>query len=348
MSLASFLLQQAGGQLNEMADVFKEDQASAAAAAAPQQTRAAAAAPAAQQQSSSGRQQSKQGKQGSRRQQQQQQEGQEQQQQEGSRRKRTVLSVRFRSFGVADPALPSKAALALGQLHEQRDTMNAYVVLASDPECAAAVAELDGVAWRGKHLRVDRAEGGGQLDHRTTVFVGALPYDAQEEALRALFADCGPVRAVRVVRDAKAGSCLGYAFVSFASRDAVQLALLKNGAKACGRSIRVTRCLKDPKARARAHGSDAPARQQQQQQRGAPWGRHHQQQQQQQGKPKGPARAAAPGAGKPKGAKGPKKGPKGAKGATGAKGKRAAPEPFVRDYRNPGNTSGRPAKRQRK
>ena len=50
-----------------------------------------------------------------------------------------------------------KVGFLQGQLHDQRDAMNAYVVYKDDKVVAAALS-LNGHEFQGKHLRVDAAD----------------------------------------------------------------------------------------------------------------------------------------------------------------------------------------------
>ena len=78
-----------------------------------------------------------------------------------------------------------------------------------------------------------------------TVFIGNLPLDVQENAVREFFDECGRIQAIRLIRDSKTGVGKGFGFVSFESRDGVVLALEKNGASFQGRDIRVKKAGKE-------------------------------------------------------------------------------------------------------
>jgi hypothetical protein len=207
-----------------------------------------------------------------------------------------VESVRFRSVPVAKMAVAPgsdfrgmiRAAVATGSLNEARDSMNAYVVLRDAAAVAGALA-LNGALFSGRHVRVDAAAGGGgggdgggeggapaaagggggggatRYDHKRTVFVGNLPFDAGEEAVRAAFERCGAggapvaVEAVRIVRDRATLMGKGFCFVLFAERAGVLDALGLHGTKVAalgGRPLRVVRCTADGKP---AAGKHAPA-----------------------------------------------------------------------------------------
>ena len=119
----------------------------------------------------------------------------------------SVLTVRIRSAAPSDPKMPKKAAVITGQLDRGiRDSYNAYVVFKEARSVVAAV-ETNGQLFEGRHLRVDRVAGAGAGssapsagENKRSVFLGNLPFNVQEEEVRQLFARCGAVENVRLVR----------------------------------------------------------------------------------------------------------------------------------------------------
>jgi RNA recognition motif-containing protein len=72
------------------------------------------------------------------------------------------------------------------------------------------------------------------------LFVGNLPLETSEEALRVAFAPCGHVTDVHVVHDRYTGRSRGFAFVTMASAEqAASAARTMNGAMLDGRPMRV-------------------------------------------------------------------------------------------------------------
>lgn len=138
-----------------------------------------------------------------------------------------VETVRFRSFKVKPGDLPTKVALRRQTQLVDGSTCNAYVVLASEEEAENSL-ELSGTLFHGRHLRVDML---GKSKHRTkdslinSVFVGNLPFSADEEKLREVFASCGEVMAVRIIRDKKTGTGKGFGFVTFSEKSGVMFAV---------------------------------------------------------------------------------------------------------------------------
>lgn len=61
-----------------------------------------------------------------------------------------------------------------------------------------------------------------------TLFIGGLPPDASTETLHQLFGDIAGLTAARVVTG-RSGSCRGFGYVTFDSREAVRAAERRDG-----------------------------------------------------------------------------------------------------------------------
>lgn len=137
-----------------------------------------------------------------------------------------VDSVRIRSVAAANPKMPQKGAVITGQIDTAvRDSVNAYVVFKQVPSAERALA-ANGELMFDRHVRIDAARPPAvavyaaaasgdaaaptKYDTKRCVFVGNLPYDAQEEAVWAHFEQCGKVQYVRLVREPR--SQLGKGF----------------------------------------------------------------------------------------------------------------------------------------
>jgi RNA recognition motif-containing protein len=137
--------------------------------------------------------------------------------------------------------------------------MTAYAVFKT-ADAASKCLALDGTILEGKHLRVDRIDGenGGKLDYKRTIFVGNLPFTADEDDVRSFFNGLrwgsgdsagAAVEAVRIVRDRVTHKGKGIAFVLFSDRAHVVTALgLGEKASYKGRALRIERCSADGKA----------------------------------------------------------------------------------------------------
>ncbi|HEX3343156.1 MAG TPA: RNA-binding protein [Polyangiaceae bacterium] len=80
------------------------------------------------------------------------------------------------------------------------------------------------------------------------LFVGNLPHDTTEEAVRAAFAAQGDVVEVHVVQDRYTGRCRGFAFVTLATAEqAKRAAEALNGTPFAGRMLRVSEAEATPR-----------------------------------------------------------------------------------------------------
>ena len=71
------------------------------------------------------------------------------------------------------------------------------------------------------------------------IYVGNLSYSLSESELRDAFADFGEVSSVKVLMDRETGRSKGFAFITFATQQAAESALEKNGQDCNGRALRV-------------------------------------------------------------------------------------------------------------
>ncbi|MBW8191275.1 RNA-binding protein [Neiella marina] len=73
----------------------------------------------------------------------------------------------------------------------------------------------------------------------TTLYVGNLPYRANEAAVRKLFAEHGKVFSVRLMKDRQTGKRRGFGFVEMAENDAAQAIAALNDADFQQRNLKV-------------------------------------------------------------------------------------------------------------
>ncbi|KAI9476788.1 Nucleolar protein 12 [Coemansia sp. RSA 989] len=150
-----------------------------------------------------------------------------------------IKAIRFRSIAFAE-LLPRKLAFIRGKFHSDREVCNAYVEY-MDEESAQKALQLNGTEFEDKHIRVDIASNDKAHDSKRSVFVGNLDFAAEEEELWKHFGSCGTVENVRIIRDAKTNLGKGFAYVQFADRASVSLALKLNGTEVNSRKLRVMR-----------------------------------------------------------------------------------------------------------
>ncbi|TPX71798.1 hypothetical protein SpCBS45565_g00935 [Spizellomyces sp. 'palustris'] len=151
-----------------------------------------------------------------------------------------LKSIRFRSIARLEN-MPRKVAFITKNFHPGRDTLNAYIVYGEKESAEKALVE-NGKLFMGKHIRVDRSVKDKKHDVKRSVFVGALPFDINEEVVRAHFSQCGDIEYVRLIRDKTTNVGKGIGYVQFADRAAVGLAMKLHQSELEGRKIRVNRC----------------------------------------------------------------------------------------------------------
>ena len=82
--------------------------------------------------------------------------------------------------------------------------------------------------------------GGGRSSDANKMFVGNLPWSANDMSLQDLFGEYGSVTEARVVKDRETGRSRGFGFVSMSSTEEMNAAIQAlNGYDLDGRSIRV-------------------------------------------------------------------------------------------------------------
>jgi nucleolar protein 12 len=156
----------------------------------------------------------------------------------------------LRSAPVAKLNKPKKVGVIMRDFHPDRTTCNAYVVFVEESGVDTALSlyrdggggteSLPGLSLDGCSLRVDGlGDKQEKNDTARTVFVGNLPFSVESEPLRRVFADCGPIHNVHVVRDSATTFGKGIAYVTFETRDGMANALLKDAFQFEGRELRV-------------------------------------------------------------------------------------------------------------
>lgn len=156
-----------------------------------------------------------------------------------------IESMRFRSVAFSKP-MEKKAAFLAGKLHQERDSLNAYIVF-KDKEVAVKALAENGKVFLDKHLRVDMADSKSKCDNRRSVFLGNLPLSINEEKVWEYFGNCGEISNVRLVRDANTNMGKGFGYVEFQDSSSVSLALQLNGLEFEGRKIRISKISKKEK-----------------------------------------------------------------------------------------------------
>lgn len=160
-----------------------------------------------------------------------------------------VETVRFRCAGRPDMKTTKKVAVIKQTFHDNRDNICAYVRMSSISEAEAACS-LNGSCVEGFTIRVDMALKGKVHDNKKSIFLGNLSFSTKEEDVRQVFAKCGTIENIRIVRDGSTGIGKGFGYVNFESEQSVGKALRLNGQEVGGRKVRVSRSLRKPKSAA--------------------------------------------------------------------------------------------------
>ncbi|KAF4382171.1 RNA-binding protein CP29B, chloroplastic [Cannabis sativa] len=134
-----------------------------------------------------------------------------------------------------------------------------FVTMSSMDEVEAAAQQFNGYELDGRALRVNFGPpparddsfprggrggggGGGGRDDGNRIYVGNLPWSADNSTLHDLFSEQGQVVDAKVVFDRESGRSRGFGFVTYNSADEVNNAIESlNGIDLDGRQIRVTR-----------------------------------------------------------------------------------------------------------
>ena len=140
--------------------------------------------------------------------------------------------------------MPRKIAYLTEAFHEDRDSVNAYLVMETEEGAIKCLAENSGL-FEGKHIRVDLAAKDRKNDTKKSVFIGNLPFNISEEKVWEFFGTCGQVTNVRLVRDRKTNLGKGFGYVTFADKSSIELALQLVGSECAGRQIRISKCTKE-------------------------------------------------------------------------------------------------------
>ncbi|XP_026676232.1 RNA-binding protein 34-like [Diaphorina citri] len=150
-----------------------------------------------------------------------------------------VETVRFRSVPVADITLPRKACIKMNKVHEKRTNMNAYVRF-KNLESVEKALEMNGHVIDEHTIRVDKALTTTKSNSHS-IFIGNIPFEAEEEELRKAFESCGEIDNVRLIRDQHTNIGKGFGYVNFKSADGVAFALELENVKIRNREVRVKR-----------------------------------------------------------------------------------------------------------
>jgi len=138
----------------------------------------------------------------------------------------------------------------------------AFVTFDSQDAAAQAIAQRDQTELDGRTIRVNESRPRGQHDRNNGVFnmaghtdvklyVGNLPFDAEEATIRDLFARFGQIVDYFRPTERNNGKVRGFAFITMPAVDAEKASLELDGEELDGRIIRVKEA--QPKGRGRRY-----------------------------------------------------------------------------------------------
>jgi len=108
--------------------------------------------------------------------------------------------------------------------------------------------ELNGSDFNGRWLNIKYStpkpiwsprEPSQKVDGCTTVFVGNLSFQIDENTLREAFGECGEITQVRFAEDRETGQFKGFGHIEFAKTESTNLAVKMTGTNIMGRPVRV-------------------------------------------------------------------------------------------------------------
>lgn len=157
----------------------------------------------------------------------------------------SIETIRLRSLKVTPGDRPAIVAKRTHKQLQDDSTFNAYVVFSSVAEAEDCLSLNRTLIHSGRHLRVDKVgkKTNSPQENQRSVFVGNIPFSADEEKVREVFSVCGEVEAVRIVRDSKSGVGKGFGYVLFVDKAGVMFSIRQNKKlKIDGRALRVSGC----------------------------------------------------------------------------------------------------------
>jgi len=149
----------------------------------------------------------------------------------------------LRSIAFKDKVLSKKVSFIRQDFNDKRKTCNAYLVFANKEDAQKALKAHNRIV-DDFHIRVDLATGERKLDNARSIFIGNLPFEAEEEDVRKHFEQSGDVETVRLIRDQETNYGKGFGYVMFKDRTSLPDALRLNEAPFNGRKLRVSRAQK--------------------------------------------------------------------------------------------------------
>uniref|UniRef100_A0A8D0DCK3 RNA binding motif protein 34 n=1 Tax=Sander lucioperca TaxID=283035 RepID=A0A8D0DCK3_SANLU len=169
----------------------------------------------------------------------------------------SIESIRFRSVVKKYDNTQTSHQTVWRKVHPKKQSMNAYVVFKDEDGVSRALERSDGESFPQTQQQWQQ-----KLSCPVSSVLRSVPGHPdtiKELTFRRHFEKCGPVEAVRLVRDQNSGLGKGFGYVLFESADSVQLALELDGSQLEARAIRVKRSVKKEKQKNKTDGKKGSA-----------------------------------------------------------------------------------------
>jgi nucleolar protein 12 len=156
-----------------------------------------------------------------------------------------VKGVKLPQRHAGDQRLMKKVCVNTKQIDDSlKNTVLGYVVFKSIDSIPKALQKNNAIV-DGMRIRVDRAS--PTVDPTRSVFVGGLPYGAEESSLQDHFVkgcalDLDDVDGVRIVRDKETFQCKGFGYVLFKEKTMIPQALKLHESMYMNKPLRVLVC----------------------------------------------------------------------------------------------------------
>jgi len=133
----------------------------------------------------------------------------------------------------------AKAALEAAKTEGGEEAEKPAEAVVETPAAAEPVVEEETMKVHSKSAPAAAAAATPSTDGCTTIFCGNLPWSIDEDAIKAVFKECGDVAGVRWGQDRETGDFKGYAHIDFADEASCAKALKMNGMDCGGREMRI-------------------------------------------------------------------------------------------------------------
>ena len=108
----------------------------------------------------------------------------------------------------------------------------------SDESASKAILK-SGQDLLGRWVKVNAVHHAAKPKDCSTIFVGGLPFDVDEQTIRTFFQDCGEISEIRWGEDKRTGDFKGFCHVEFKESSATEKAVALSGTNLMGRRLRV-------------------------------------------------------------------------------------------------------------